>query len=139
MNTAAYYIVITRTNQVLLSFLKVRVVVNNKDIYPLPDNKPVVIPVEHNYPKIVATDGFHFTKPLELVYEEPSYYNFNVTCAIDDLQLMGGGFLLVLFYLLGFFTGLFLLKLLSFVPVGWFLFLYYINRKEFIRFTPVRS
>jgi hypothetical protein len=124
---------------VLLSFLKVRIVVNNKDIYPLLSNKPVIIPVEENYPKIVATDGFHFTKPLELVYQEPSYYKFRVDCAIDDLQLLGGSFLLVMLYLLGFFTGIFLIKLLSFAPIVWFLFLYYINRRDFIRIRPIRS
>jgi hypothetical protein len=131
--------VIRRTNQVLLSFLKVRVIINNKEIYPLLNNQPVVIPVDLNYPRIVVTDGFHFTKPLELVYEEPSYYRFNVSCAITDLQLLGGAFFLVLFYLLGFLTGFFFLKLVSFVPILLFLFFYYINRKEFIRIIPVRS
>jgi len=136
--TAPYYIVITRANEVLLSFLSVRVIVNSKDIYPLLNDKPVVIPVETNYPRIVATDGFHYTKPLELVYQQPSYYRFKVTCAIDDLQLLGGGFLLALFYLLGFLTGVFILKLLSFTPILWFLVIYYINRKQFIRIVPTR-
>jgi hypothetical protein len=139
LGKAPYYIVIRRTNQVLLSFLKIRVVINNKDIYPLQNDQPVIIPVDINYPRIVVTDGFHFTKPLELVYEEPSYYRFNVACAINDLQLLGGAFFLVLFYLLGFLTGLFFLKLVSFVPIILFLFVYYINRKEFIRIIPVRS
>ena len=85
---------ISRTSQVLLSFLAVRIIVNNKEIYPLLTDKPVVIPVEHNFPKIVATDGFHYTKPLELKYEEPIYYPFKVSCAIDVLQLLGGSFLL---------------------------------------------
>jgi hypothetical protein len=53
-----YHIVITRKNQVLLSFLKIRVVVNGKDIYPLLNNRPVVITVQENHPKIVVTDGF---------------------------------------------------------------------------------
>ena len=138
MAIAPYYIVVTRANEVLLSFLSVRVIVNSKDIYPLLNDKPVVIPVETNFPRIVATDGFHYTKPLELVYQQPSYYRFKVTCAIDDLQLLGGGFLLALFYLLGFLTGVFLLKLLSFAPIIWFLITYYINRKQFIRIVPAK-
>ena len=115
-----------------------RVIVNNKEIYPLTNSSPVVIPVEFNFPSIVATDGFHYTKPLELVYQEPSYYKFKITCAIDDLQLLGGSFLLVLFYLLGFLTGFFILKLLSFVPLAWFLVTYYLNRKKFIRIVPLK-
>jgi len=122
----------------LLSLLPLRVIVNNKDIYTLENDKPVVIPVENNYPRIVATDGFHYTKPLKLTYKEPSYYRFKITCAIDDAQLLGGGFLLALFYLLGFWTGLFLLKLLSFLPLLWLLLTYYFNRKKFLRIVPVQ-
>jgi hypothetical protein len=117
----------------MLSFLNIRVVVNGKEIYPLLNDQPVVIAVTDDHPKVVVTDGFHFTKPLELVYHEPSYYNFQIVCAINDLQLLGGVFLLIFFYLFGFLTGFFWLKLASFTPIIYFLFLYYINRKEFIR------
>jgi len=44
---------------------------------------------------------------------------------------------LVLFYLMGFVTGIFFLKLVSLFPVLYFLFLYYINRKEFIQIQAV--
>lgn len=118
--------------------MKVRIIVNNRDIYPLLNSSPVVIPVKINHPNVVATDGFHFTPPLELVFDEPSYYKFKVTCAIEDLQLLGGSFFLVLFYLLGFWTGLFFIKLMSFTPIAWFVYLYYINRKKFIRIIPSR-
>lgn len=128
-----YYIIITRKNQVLLSFLRIRVIVNNQQIYPLENTEPVVIPVEKDHPKIVVTDGFHFTKPIELVFKEPAYFNFNVVCAIDDFQLLAAGLVLVVLYLLGFFTGLFIIKLVSFTPILWFLFYYYCNRKDFIR------
>ncbi|MBS1920342.1 MAG: hypothetical protein JST17_08820 [Bacteroidetes bacterium] len=68
MEHGPYHIVISRKNQVLLSFLKIRVVVNGNMIYPLIKNQPLVISVKENHPKIVITDGFHHTKPLELVY-----------------------------------------------------------------------
>lgn len=138
LDHAPYYIVIKRTNQVLLSFLNVRVIVNDKEIYPLLNDKPVIIPVDINFPKLIVTDGFHFSKPMELVYEEPSYYKFKVECAINDMQLLGGFFLLSLFYLSGFFTDVFILKAISFLPLFVFLFYYYIRRKRFIRVVPVR-
>jgi hypothetical protein len=139
LKKAPYYIVIKQTNQVLLSFLKVRVVVNNREIYPLANNKPVIIPVEINYPRLVVTDGFHFAKPMELSYDGPGYYRFNVECAINDLQLLGGAFFLVLFYLWGFISGWIFLKVAAFVPVLLFLFYYYIKRKQFIKLTPVKQ
>ena len=117
----------------LLSFLKIRVIVNDKEIYPLLTNEPVVIEVKDDATKIVITDGFHFTHPIKLGFKRPSYYNFKVVCAINDLQLLTGSLLLVALYLLGFFTGIFILKLISFLPIVWFLSLYYFNRKEFIK------
>jgi hypothetical protein len=112
-------------------------VVNGKDIYPLADSRPVMITVMQNNPKLVVTDGYHFTKPIELVYHHLHTYYFKVICVIDDIQLLAGALLLIILYLLGFLTGLFILKLVSFLPVVYFLFFYYINRKDFIQITPV--
>ena len=116
----------------MLRFLDIRVIINDKEIYPLLTTRPVIIPVEKDHLNIVISDGFHFTKPLELVYDRPGYFNFEVTCRIDDLALLGGLFLLVIFFLLGLFTGLLILQLLSFLPVICLLFFYYVNRKNFL-------
>ena len=128
---------ITRKKQILLSFLNIRVIINGHEIYPVKQGQRVIISVENNNPKVVVTDGYHFTKPLELVYHHLHTYYFKIVCAIDDTQLLAGCCVLVLFYLLGFATGIFILKLLSLFPILYFLFLYYINRKEFIQITAV--
>jgi hypothetical protein len=129
--------VITRKKQVLLSFLNIRVIINGNEIYPVKQGQRVVISLENNNPKVVVTDGYHFTKPLELVYHHLHTYYFKIVCAIDDTQLLAGFCVLVLFYLFGFATGIFILKLLSLFPILYFLFLYYINRKEFIQIQAV--
>ena len=121
----------------LLSFLNIRVIVNDKEIYPLVNNKPVIIETKDDSTLITVTDGFHFTKDIKLDFRRPSFYRLNVVCAIDDLQLLTGFFLLAILYLLGFYTNLLPLKLLSFLPLIYFLCLYYFNRKEFIRVRPV--
>lgn len=121
----------------LLSFLKIRAVVNGKEIYPLPDSKPVVIPVSENNPRIVVTDGYHFTTPLKLVYKDLPIYCFNVGCAISDKQLLVGFILLAVLYLSGLFTGFLILKVFSFLPIIYLVLFYYLNRREFIRLTPV--
>ena len=111
---------ITRKNQVLLNFLKIRVVINGKEIYPLANSQPIMITVTQNNPKVVVTDGYHFTKPVELVYHHLNTYYFKVICVIDDIQLIAGVMLLFVLYLLGFYTGAFVLKLTSFLPVVYF-------------------
>ena len=128
---------ITRKKQILLSFLNIRVIINGTEIYPVKQGQRVIIPLESNNPKVVVTDGYHFTKPLELVYHHLHTYYFKIVCAIDDTQLLAGCCVLVLFYLIGFVTGIFFLKLVSLFPVLYFLFLYYINRKEFIQIQAV--
>ncbi|MBI5371808.1 MAG: hypothetical protein HZA79_07260 [Sphingobacteriales bacterium] len=136
---APYHIVLQRKNQVLLSFLKIRAVVNGKEIYPLPDTRPVVIPVQANHPRIVITDGYHITAPLKLVYKDLPVYCFKVACAVSDGQLLGGFGALAILYLSGFYSGILALKVFSFIPVIYLLAFYYLNRKEFIRLIPVTN
>ena len=121
----------------LLSFLKLRAVVNGKEIYPLQDSQPIVIPVMENNPKIVITDGYHITKPLKLVYKDLHTYCFKVACAVSDAQLAAGFIVLTGLYLGGFYTGLLILKVFSFLPLIYLLMFYYLNRKDFLRLVPV--
>lgn len=111
--------------------------VNGKDIYPLPDTKPVVIAVQDNNPRIVITDGFHITRPLKLVYKDMPVTCFKVSCSVNDLQLGIGFGLLVASYLGAILTGLFVLKLLSFLPLVYLLIFYYLNREDFLKLVPV--
>lgn len=110
---------------------------NGTNIYPLVNTKPVVIPVEENNPRVVITDGFHITKPLKLVYKEMNIYCFKVACAISDRQLLWGFIALSAFYLSGYYTGMLVLKVFSFIPVLYLVLFYYLNREQFIRLVPV--
>jgi len=118
---------------VLLSFLKVQVIVDAKQIFLLQNDQPVLIEVPDNHTRIVVSDGFHFTKPLELNYTGPACYYFKVVSPVNDLQLLGGTFVMIFFYLLGFITGLLFIKLISFIPILLLLIIYYFNRKSFIQ------
>ena len=123
---------ITRQKQLLLNFFSVRVIVNGKDIYELQPGKSRMISVERKT-QLVATDGFHITKPLELSYHLPHTYHLKVVCAIDDNLLSVGIVLLVIFSAVGLISEITLLKWFSFSPIAYFLFIYYIKRKNFIQ------
>lgn len=116
-----------------MSFLNIRAIINGKEIYPLPGNKPIAIGLDENNAKVVITDGYHFTPPLELVYHHIHTYYFKVVCAIDDFQLAAGCAFIFITYIIGMFSGIFFLKAISFFPIFYFLFLFYINKKEFLQ------
>jgi hypothetical protein len=116
-----------------MNFLNIRVIINGKAIYTLPVNKPVLIPISENHPQVVATDGFHITKPVTLEYEKVRNYHLRLVCAIDDNLLLTGALLLVIFFLVGVISDIALFRFLSLMPVFYFLFYYYVNRKDFIR------
>jgi hypothetical protein len=56
-----------------------------------------------------------------------------VDCAIDDNLIAAGFVLMALLYAAGLTSDILFLKLLSFLPVIYFLYEYYLNRKDFIQ------
>ncbi|MBK6826558.1 MAG: hypothetical protein IPG86_06715 [Chitinophagaceae bacterium] len=121
----------------MLSFLKIRAVVNGRQIFPLDTTQPILISVDQNNPRIVITDGYHITAPLKLVYKEVNTYFFKVSCAISDTELLVGFIILAAFYLGGLYSGLLILKVFSFLPLVYLLLFYYLNRKDFLKLVPV--
>lgn len=122
-----------RESQLLLNFLKVRLIINGCDIYDLKKNVPVAIPVTGSKSDIVATDGYHFTNPVQIGYKRIHTYFLKIDCAIDNDRLLAGLILLVLFYSIGMTSGILFIRLLSFLPIFYFLYLFYIRRKDFIK------
>lgn len=90
-----------------------------------------------NPTKLVVTDGFHITEPVNLTYSQKYTRYFTIACVIEDGQLIFGFLIVLMLYFMGFTSGIFFLQLLSVMPIFYFLFLYYIKRKQFIRLQPV--
>lgn len=126
---------VLQKNQLLLRFLKLRVVVNGNYIYNMSRNKPVVISMPTSPSRLVLTDGFHITPPIELRYARQTHF-FKIVCAIEDEQLWTGIVIMAALYIVGATSDLVVLQLLSMAPIIYFLFLYYIRRKEFIQLRP---
>jgi hypothetical protein len=128
---------VLQKNQLLLRLLKLRVVVNGHSIYPLVRNKPVVIDMPTNPTKLVVTDGFHITSPTNVTYSKNYTRYFTIVCIIEDAQLIIGFILTLILYAMGLTSGIIFLQVLSLAPIFYFLFVYYIKRKDFIRIQPV--
>ena len=125
-------------NQLLLRFLRVRIVVNGTVIYSLVNNKPIEVSIPTNPSKIVVTDGFHITKPIEISCTHRKTNFFQIVCGIDNDQLIIGAIICLLVYTMGATSGMWLLQLIAFSPIFYFLFLYYIKKKEFIQIKPAQ-
>lgn len=126
---------VVQKNHLMLRFLELRLVVNGMHIYPLRKNKPVLITVPTNPSRLVVTDGFHISRPLDLRYRQ-RIGRFKVVCAIDNDLLVGGLIFMLMFFSMGATSGVFVLQLFSMLPLVYILFLYYIRRKEFIQIRP---
>lgn len=102
-------------------------------IYALVKNKPVTVNIPDNHSRIVVTDGFHITKPMKITFLKNRIFYFSVTCAIRDDQLIVAMVITAVLYAMGATSGMVFLQLISLAPVFYILFLYYINRKDFIQ------
>jgi hypothetical protein len=116
-----------------MNFLKISVIIDGRIIYPVEKEKSLIIPVEHNYPSVVATDGYHVTLPVQLSYRNSNTCHLTLLCAVDDDQFSVGIVVLLLFAVVGVVSDIFIMMLISFIPIFYFLFYYYIKRKDFLR------
>lgn len=137
---------ITRKSSLLLNLFKVRVIIDGSKIYQLEKDSSIEIGSLNSSSRIVVTNGFHHSPCFEVKYNQRKVCYFNVGCALDDNLLAAGGLLLILLYLAGLTSGILLLKVVSFLPIIYFLYVYYVNRKEFIQLRynnqlmgPIRS
>ena len=118
----------------LLNKFTLRVIINGTSIYHVHKGQPIVIAIPSNYPHIVVTNGFHFTKPVQIKYSKNRVLYIAISCAVDNDRLLAGGILTTLFFLAGLTSGLLFLRFLSFIPVFYFLYAYYWKRESFLVF-----
>jgi len=106
-------------------------------IYPLKKGKPVVVTVPTNPARLVVTDGFHITAPVQINYAPQRTRYFAIACIVENDVLIGGAIFMMMLFFMGLSSGLVVLWLFSVAPLLYLLFLYYIKRREFIRIRPV--
>jgi hypothetical protein len=92
-----------------------------------------VIGVSDSRSTLVITDGFHYTRMLEINHQHRETSFLTVVCILDDDRLIAGLILTFLFFLSGLTSGILFIRLLSFMPILYFLYCYYINKRSFIK------
>ena len=105
-------------------------------IYALRKGKPIVVTMPTNPSRIVVTDGFHITAPVQISYSPQRKHFYTIACIVENDVLVGGALFMTLLFFMGLSSGFLVLLVLSAAPILVLLFLYYIKRKEFIRIRP---
>lgn len=123
----------------MLKWLPVRVVVNNKRIYPLVYDEPIVVPLEEDHPDVVLTDGFHYSKSQQLHFNGPGYFNFEVGTSLSDWRLFKAGILMLWLFVSALITGFLFYKIASILPVVVALIWYYFKRRSFLKLRQIKS
>ncbi len=117
----------------LFRFSKLRAIVNGNVIYELEKNKPVVIGITNQRATLVVTDGFHYTRTLEINQKGKRLNHLTVLCTVDDDRLLAGVIITFLLFLAGLTSGILFIRMLSFLPILYFLYCYYVKRNKFIK------
>lgn len=108
------------------------VVVNDNHIYQLKEQEPLVLD-EHDLPlKIMAKNGFHFSKPKNINKRNGDAVLIGIGCRADNGTLWGGIVFSILFFILFIATGLYFILLLANLPLLYLAFIFFIRSKEFI-------
>jgi hypothetical protein len=116
---------------------RIQIVLDGKDIYPMGNREELVIHVDHNNPVLVVTDGYHISRPLELVYHHLNTYYFRVECGMDDGQLIIAAIIAGFFTMMGLVTHLVIYPIIAMLPVIYTMVQYYIRKKDFLNLRPM--
>jgi len=112
--------------------LKLYVVVNDNHIYQLNEQEPLVLD-EHDLPvKLVAKNGFHFSKPAHIKRHNADKILIGVGCKADNGTLWGGIGFSLLFFIIFFASGLYVVLLLANLPLLYLVYKFFLKPKEFI-------
>ena len=125
-------IILLRHRHFLLKFLKLRAIVNGTVIYEIKEKEPVTIHCSEPVTSIMLTNGFHHSREIKIA-QKPGNHFYEIESRIDDVQLLSGLMLMVLFFVIYIVSGVRLFMLFANVPLLLMLWHFYIKRKDFIQ------
>jgi len=120
----------------LLRFFTIWVIVNDTQVYFFDKKKPLVIFVS-NGSKLVVSDGFHHSTPFHTCFATKNELRYRVALFAEDDQFIAGFVLLLIFYAMGLTSNILFMRIVSFVPILVFLYVYYIKKDKFLQLSAV--
>lgn len=88
---------------------------------------------EHHLPlKLVAKNGFHFSKPKTITKHNGDSILIGIGCEADNGRLWGGILFSILLFSIFFVTGFYFVLLLANLPLIYLVYKFFLKPKEFI-------
>ena len=131
-------IYIFRQRQLLMRVLRLWVVIDDKNVYDLIEEKPLMIETDHLPIKIIANNGYHSSKPFYIKGSLNTPVYIEIGCTADNDRLWGGILLSFFFFILFFTTEyIFFLALANF-PLFYLVYQFFIKHNEFITVSVLK-
>lgn len=118
--------------------LKLYVVINDLHLYQLKEQEPLLIEAHELPVKIVAKNGFHFSKPFYIKKYTGDNILIGIGCNADNGRLWGGTAFSVLFFIIFLITGYHIILLLANLPLLFLVYQFFLKPKEFITIETVK-
>ena len=119
--------------------LKLYIVVNDTHLYQLKEQEPLVLD-EHELPiKLVAKNGYHFSKPRRITRHTADSVLIGIGCEADNGRLWGGIIFSALFFTIFFLTGFYPLLLFANLPLVYLFYKFFLKPKEFITIEVLKK
>jgi hypothetical protein len=114
--------------------------VNGTEIYECREQQPVIIKAESNTSQFVVSNGFHVSRIVK-VSDKPGPHFYEVESCIDNIQLITGFLVSLLFFIIYILSGLHFFLLIANLPLLTMVYLLFVLRHKFIRvysFDPAK-
>lgn len=119
--------------------LKLYIVVNDTHLYQLKEQEPLVLD-EHELPiKLVAKNGYHFSKPRHIRKHTADSVLIGIGCEADNGRLWGGIIFSAIFFTIFFVTRFYPLLLFANLPLAYLFYKFFLKPKEFITIEVLKK
>jgi hypothetical protein len=105
----------------------------------LKEQEPLVLD-EHELPiKLVAKNGFHFSKPRQITRHKADTVLIGIGCKTDNGSLWGGIIFSTIFFSIFFVTRFYPLLLFANLPLAYLFYKFFLKPKEFITIEVLKK
>ena len=112
--------------------LKLYIVVNDTHLYQLNEQEPLIVEENKLPVKIVAKNGFHFSKPLHIRKHTEDAILIGIGCEVDNGRLWGGIIFSLFLFFIFYVTGYYIIMILANLPLFYLVYKFFLKPNEFI-------